>query len=303
MRIVKLLISGASGLIGKALVKSLIQEGHHVFTLNRHSNQTTPYWDIDKKIIALGNNTQYDGIIHLAGENIAQGRWSTDKKDRILQSRVKSTTLLAEYFSKTAHRPQVFISGSAIGIYGNRGDEVLNEKSSYGTGFLSDVCKQWEQTTQVATQAGIRVVNIRLGMVLSRNGGALGKMILPFKMGLGGVIGSGKQYISWITVNDVVGIIHHILNNEEIKGPINLVSPEPATNYQFTKKLGDALHRPSVLPFPAFMAKLLFGEMADSLLLTSTKVYPEKLLQSGYRFEDETLDSAFARLFSGNNQN
>ena len=292
----KILISGASGLIGKEILNSLAEQGHQIISLQRKSAPTTPYWDIENEIIELGANQKIDVVIHLAGESIAEGRWNQRKKERIKNSRVKGTKLLSEYFSKANYQPKIFISGSAIGFYGNRGDEKLSEESKKGTGFLSDVCYQWEEATTKASQSGIRVANIRFGMVLSSKGGALKKMLLPFKMGLGGIIGNGKQYISWVTINDVVGIINHIIKNKNLKGPINIVSPNPVTNHNFTKTLGKILNRPTFFPLPAFLAKILLGEMAQELLLSSTKVIPSKLQKSGYIFKNATLKNAFKNM-------
>jgi uncharacterized protein (TIGR01777 family) len=251
-----------------------------------------PYWDIENGIIELGPHQEIDIVIHLAGESIAEGRWNQQKKERIRNSRVKGTKLLSEYFSKTSYKPEVFISGSAIGFYGSRGEEELSENSKKGTGFLSDVCSQWEEASSKVSLSGVRVANVRFGMVLSSNGGALQKMLLPFKMGFGGIIGDGEQYISWVTIDDVVGIINHILKTEKLKGPINVVSPTPATNYQFTKALGKVLRRPTVFPLPAFLARIVFGEMAQELLLSSTKVFPRKLQEHNYMFKHATLENA-----------
>jgi len=292
-KIMKILISGASGLIGKAIGNSLTNQGHRVVSLQRKSSSFTPYWDIENGIIDLGPHQKIDVIIHLAGESIVEGRWNRQKKEKIKNSRVISTKLLSEYFSKAKYQPKILISGSAIGFYGNRGDEELSEKSKKGTGFLSDVCFQWEDATSLASQSGIRVVNTRFGMVLSSKGGALKKMLLPFKIGVGGIFGNGNQYISWITINDVVGIINHIIKNESLQGPINVVSPNPVTNYMFTKILGEKLNRPTLFPLPAFLAKILLGEMAEELVLSSIKVLPRKLQKSGYVFKNTTLESAF----------
>jgi hypothetical protein len=295
----KILISGASGLIGTAIANSLVLKGHQVAALHRNTTKTTPYWNIAGKEINLGIDRQIDVVIHLAGESIVAGRWSRPKKERILKSRVEGTRLIADFFAKAAYQPKVIISASAIGFYGNRGNEELNEDSAKGSGFLADVCKQWEDATEAASKSGIRVVNIRSGMVLSAKGGALAKMLLPFKIGFGGIIGNGKQYISWITIDDVVGIINHIINNEDLHGPINLVSPNPVTNHCFTKELGKILNRPTIFLLPAFLARIIFGEMAEELLLTSAKVIPGKLQDSGYFFKNPTLDGALKNLLTG----
>jgi uncharacterized protein (TIGR01777 family) len=289
----KILISGASGLIGREIAKALSLKGCQILSLNRRRPQTPPYWDIKKKIIQLGANAKIDAVIHLAGENIAGGWWTSGKKNKILNSRVEGTKLIAGYFSEALYKPKVIISGSAVGYYGNRGGEELTENSAMGSGFLSEVCYQWEKASEIAAKSGIRVVNIRFGMVLSEKGGALAKMLVPFRAGLGGVVGDGKQYISWITMEDVVEAIGYIIKNENLNGPVNLVSPAPVTNDQFTKILGQFLRKPTVLPFPAFLAKLIFGEMANELLLASAKVQPKKLLESGYSFKHPTLETAF----------
>lgn len=288
----KILISGASGLIGKEVVSSLSEQGNQTIPLQRHPSPEIPYWDIENGIVELGTHQEIDVVIHLAGESIAEGRWNQQKKERIKNSRVKGTKLLAEFFTKTSYRPKVFISGSAIGYYGNRGEEKLSEKSQKGTGFLSDVCYQWEDATAELSQSGIRVASVRFGMVLSSKGGALKKMLLPFKIGFGGIIGDGKQYVSWVTIDDVVGIISHIIKNADLKGAINVVSPNPVTNHTFTKALGKVLNRPTLFPLPAFLAKILLGEMAQELLLSSTKVIPGKLQESGYTFKHATLENA-----------
>jgi len=292
----KILISGASGFIGKAVKNSLSLKGHKVVPLHRDTTQKTPYWNIENKVIELGDDHQIDVVIHLAGENIAQGRWSKKKKERILKSRVEGTRLICDFFSKTNYQPKIIISGSAIGFYGNRGDEELNEESARGSGFLPEVCSQWEEATKAASTSGIRVANMRFGMVLSPKGGAFAKMLFPFKIGLGGTIGNGKQYMSWITLVDVVEIIDQIIKNEALCGPINIVSPNPVTNSYFTKMLGKTLHRPAILPFPAFLAKIIFGEMAKELLLASAKVIPSKLQKNGYVFKYPTLETALKRL-------
>ncbi len=288
----KILISGASGLIGKAITDYFQNDGHEILLLQRKTPAITPYWNIEKQVVVIGQNDQIDAVIHLAGESIAEGRWNQNKKERILKSRVEGTKLLSEYFSKVKLKPKVFISCSAIGFYGHRENENLTEASKKGTGFLSNVCQEWEKATAIAVQSGIRVVNIRLGMVLSGDGGALKKMILPFKIGFGGIIGNGKQYISWVSIHDLANAINHIIENQTIEGPVNIVTPNPVTNYDFTKILGTVLHRPTILPLPALLAKIIFGEMAEELLLSSTKVLPEKLINSGFNFQYPELKRA-----------
>ncbi|MBS1255135.1 MAG: Epimerase family protein [Deltaproteobacteria bacterium] len=293
----KVLITGSSGLIGAALTDSLEQEGHEVVRLwCRNFVKDSPDWNPENEIINLEKIRDINAVVHLAGENIADGRWSEKKKDRILSSRVKGTKLLAKYFAKADKKPEVFISASAVGYYGDRGEVIVDEASSAGRGFLADVCVQWEEASNAANEAGIRVANVRFGTVLSTAGGALKKMLLPFKLGAGGVIGSGEQYMSWISINDAVNIIQHILNNDSLRGPINAVTPNAVTNRLFTKTLGKALHRPTIFPLPASVARILFGEMADELLLSSIRIFPGKLVESGYKFQDNDLSESLDKL-------
>jgi len=225
----------------------------------------------------------FDGVIHLAGESIV-GRWTKTKKLKIRNSRVAGTNCLAEALAHAQNKPPVFLCSSAIGYYGDRGDEVLNEQSEPGIGFLADVCREWEAATQAASNAGIRTVQMRTGVVLSPKGGALGAMLTPFKMGVGGRIGDGQQWMSWIDVQDMVGAIHHILNSALLQGPVNMVAPKPVKNVEFTKTLADVLSRPAVVPMPAFAVKLAFGEMGETVLLGSQRVEPIQLVMSGYPF-------------------
>ncbi len=286
-----ILISGASGLVGRALCESFSQ-GHHLFLLKRSSGGLPPWWDIGTKRIALGQEERIDVVIHLAGENIAAGRWGRLKKKEILESRVQGTKLLANFFARTRQRPKIFISASAVGFYGDRADAEITETSPQGSGFLAEVCLQWERATREAMQAGIRVVNVRFGMILSPHGGALATMLPPFRLGLGGIIGTGRQYMSWISIHDVTKIISFIISCESLSGPVNIVSPYPVSNAQFTRALGKQLGRPTLLPLPRFMAHLIFGEMADELLLSSIRAVPAKLLAAGYLFQEPYLESA-----------
>ncbi len=296
----KILLSGASGLIGRKLSRDLSRQGHEVIALQRNSPAAPPYWNIENKIVDLGHQQKIDAVIHLAGENIAAGRWSKKRKVAIRNSRIIGTALLAEYVAKLEEKPKVFVSCSAVGFYGHRPNETLNEQSSQGSGFLAEVCKDWETATAAAGQAGIRVVNIRLGMVLSSSGGALKKMLTPFKLGLGGIVGHGQQVVSWIAIDDVVGAISHILGNDQLRGPVNLASPHSVTNCTLTKTLGHILNRPTILPLPAFLAKFLLGEMAEELLLSSTEVLPGKLQSTGYKFRYTSLEKTLvAYLQSG----
>jgi uncharacterized protein (TIGR01777 family) len=234
-------------------------------------------------------------VIHLAGESIV-GRWSAAKKAKIHDSRVLGTRNLSEALALAKDKPQVFISGSAIGYYGDRGDEVLHEESEPGKGFLPDVCQEWEAATQAAADAGIRTVRIRTGVVLSPKGGALGKMMTPFKLGIGGRIGDGRQWMSWIDVQDMVGAIHHILKSDLVRGPVNMVAPKPVTNAEFTTTLAAVLGRPAIFPVPTFAVKLAFGEMGETVLLGSQRVEPTQLVTTGYPFRFRTLRSSLENI-------
>ena len=268
----KVLITGSSGLIGSALIESLAANGHEVIRLLRKKfAEDSPVWDPENGVIDLADVRGIAAVVHLAGDNIAEGRWNSQKKGRILNSRVIGTKLLAEFFAASDHKPHIIVSASAVGVYGDRGEELVDETSGPGNGFLADVCKQWEGATASAVDAGIRVAKVRLGVVLSTAGGALKKMLLPFRMGLGGVIGTGKQYMSWVSIDDVVGIIQYVIANDAMRGPVNLVAPNAVSNREFTKTLGRVLHRPTIFPMPAFAARIAFGEMANELLLSSTR--------------------------------
>ncbi len=297
-----ILLTGSTGLIGTALTRQLKTRGHNIYPLYRNtSTENKHYWNPEKNQIHLDEEIKLDAVIHLAGENIADSRWSQKKKDSILNSRVHGTRLIAETISQLENRPQLFISGSAIGYYGDTGDNVVDEDSHRGSGFLSDVAAQWEAATQAAEDAGIRTIHLRTGIVLSPDGGVLQKMLFPFRMGLGGVVGNGQQYMSWISIDDVVGIITAMLDNNQMAGAYNLVAPNPVTNYTFTKSLGSALHRPTISPLPAFMARIMFGEMADALLLSSSRVATTRLTLPEYTFVDTQLTETLTRLLDKNN--
>jgi uncharacterized protein (TIGR01777 family) len=291
----KILVTGSSGLVGERLVHSLKSQGQEVVRLVRSipkDSATEIRWNPDEGTLDEAGLEGLDSVVHLAGENLAEGRWTDEKKKRIRESRVKGTRLLSEALARLKEKPEVLVSASAIGFYGNRGDEILTERSAAGDDFLAEVCREWELATAPAGENGIRVVHLRFGVILSREGGALAKMLFPFRMGVGGKIGSGKQYMSWIAIDDVVGVIEHALMNDELRGAVNVVSPNPVTNYEFTKTMGSVLSRPTVFPVPAFAAKLLFGEMADATLLTSQRVEPERLKASGYKFKYPELKNA-----------
>lgn len=292
----KVLVSGVSGPIGAALLASLPRGAWSVTRLVRGpaSNETQVSWDLAKPI-APETVSRFDAVIHLAGETIF-GRWTAPKKQSIRDSRVEGTRNLAQALAQAEEKPKVFICASAVGYYGNRGDEPLTEESAPGKGFLPEVCEQWEEATTAAVQADIRTAHLRTGIVLSPKGGALGAMLLPFKLGLGGRIGNGKQWMSWIHVQDMVGAIHHILKNDLLQGPVNMVAPKPVTNAEFTKTLGSVLSRPAILPMPALAVKAVFGEMGEELLLGSQKVEPCRLIASGYPFRFRELRPALEAL-------
>ena len=233
-----------------------------------------------------------DAVVHLAGESITGGRWTPEKKRRILQSRIKGTRLLSERLAGLSSPPKVFISASAVGFYGNRGEESLDESSGPGTGFLPEVCREWENATEPASAKGIRVILLRTGVVLNNAGGALARMLPVFRMGLGGKIGSGRQYMSWIALEDITGIIEFAMQDESLRGPVNAVSPNPVSNREFAKTLGRVLSRPSVCFLPGFAARLAFGEMADALLLASARISPARLTEAKYPFRFPILEDA-----------
>ncbi len=288
------LISGASGFVGTHLTEFLLEKGYKVKKLTRSLPDTTGdqvYWNPAKGEIELEALEDLDAVVHLAGENIA-GRWTDQKKAKIESSRVQGTKLLSESLAKLNKKPEVLIAASAVGYYGSRGDEILSEKSTHGRGFLSDVGVKWENATKAAQEAGIRVCNVRIGLVLGADGGALGKMLVPFKLGLGGKIGDGKQYWSWIAIDDLVEIIYYLLEHEDLKGPVNAVAPNAGTNNEFTSTLGRVLGRPTIFPLPAFVVRGLFGEMGEETMLSSARVTPQKLLDSGYKFKYPKLEQA-----------
>jgi uncharacterized protein (TIGR01777 family) len=298
----KILITGSSGMIGSALIESFAASGHEVIRLLRKKvTEDSPVWDPEKDVIDLADVRGISAVVHLAGDNIAEGRWNSQKKGRILNSRVMGTKLLTEFFAASDCKPDIIVSASAVGVYGDRGEELVDETSRPGNGFVADVCKQWEGATASAVEAGIRVANVRFGVVLSTAGGALKKMLLPFRMGLGGVIGTGRQYMSWVSIDDVVGMIQYVITNDSLRGPINLVAPNAVKNREFTKTLGRVLHRPTIFPMPAFAARIAFGEMANELLLSSTRVLPKKLMDSDYTFRHPELGEALEHLLKKTN--
>lgn len=294
----KIIVSGSSGTIGSALIPELANQGHAVTRLVRSKPEDTGAaigWDPIGGTIDTAGLEGHDGVVHLAGENIA-GRWTAAKKAAIRNSRVRGTRLLAEALAGLQQPPRVLVCASALGYYGDRGDLVLREDTGSGTGFLAEVCGEWEAAAQPAEEKGIRVVHLRIGVVLSTKGGALKEMLTPFKMGVGGRLGSGKQYQSWIAVDDVASVILHALTTETLSGPVNTASPNPVTNLEFTKALGRVLGRPTIFPMPAFAAKLALGEIAEQLLLASQRLDMGKLLASGYQFRYPELEGALRHL-------
>lgn len=290
----RVLISGASGFLGQRLTAELRKSGHQPIALVRHAARgDEAQWD-PAQPFDTAKLAGCDAIVHLAAKNIS-GLWTEKFKQELLNSRVQGTRTLAiaaaESFRRNG-RPRVFLSASGDRFYGDRGDEVLTEESSAGSGFLAEVARQWEAATAPASDAGVRVVCLRIGVVLGRDGGALKPMLLPFRLGLGGRIGSGQQYMSWIALEDVIGAMSFALENEGLRGPMNLVGPSPVRNEQFVRALGRVLHRPTIFPLPEFVVKNLFGEMGQELLLTSVRAVPAKLQVAGYRFRYENLEDA-----------
>lgn len=294
----RIVVTGATGLIGTALVASLREAGHPVTRLVRGTPAADDArWDPSAGAI---DESAIDGawaIVHLAGEGIADQKWTDEHKRRVLDSRVVGTTLLAKTIASLETPPTSFVSGSAIGYYGDRGDEVLDETSPPGTGFLADVVRAWEASTAAVEGTGVRTVHLRTGIVLSTKGGALKQQLLPFKLGLGGRLGSGRQYLPWITLADEVSAIRFVLDNNTMSGPVNAVGPNPVANSVFTKALGKALHRPTLLPIPLFPIKARFGsEMVEEMLLSSARVTPSVLQHAGFRFANPDLDAALRYL-------
>jgi uncharacterized protein (TIGR01777 family) len=296
---VHIAVTGSSGLVGAALVSFLTAGGHRVIRLVRKPpSGDDVQWDPTEGVRDLSRLEGVDAVIHLAGENIAAGRWTPQRKGEIRRSRVEGARRLSESLAKLSQRPKVLVSASAIGFYGDRGDELLTEDGAPGKDFIARVCQEWEAATEPASRAGIRVVHLRFGMILSAAGGALRKMLIPFKLGAGGRMGSGTQYVGWIAIDDAIGVIHHAVCTESLQGPVNAVSPAPVTNAEFTRVLARVLSRPAIFPMPAFAMRLAFGEMADALLLASARVMPTRLQASGYRFRYPELEAALRRLLA-----
>ncbi len=294
-----ILVSGASGIVGSSLVPFLTTGGHRVIRLVRKTpapGTDEVFWNPISGQLDPKDLEGTDTVIHLAGENIGQGRWTPEKKKRIIESRTRGTELVARKIAELDSPPEVMICASAIGYYGNRDTCTLTENDSPGDDFISDVCEQWETAAMPAVRKGIRVVFMRIGIALTPAGGALERLLLPFQMGLGGKIGTGEQFMSWIGMDDVIGAIHHAIVNEHLEGPVNVVAPHPVSNLEFTKTLGKVLSRPTSLSVPSLAIRMAFGEMGREIPLSSTRVKPKKLLETGYRFHDPNLEDALSHL-------
>ncbi|MHB8782326.1 MAG: TIGR01777 family oxidoreductase [Desulfobacteria bacterium] len=295
-------ITGSTGLVGSAVVPALAESGYDVVRLLRRApapGEKAIRWDPERGVIDAAELEGLDAVIHLAGENVGSGRWTAARKAAIRDSRVNGTRLLCDALAGLARPPKTLVCASAIGYYGDRGEEVLTEESPPGAGFLPGVCREWEAASAAAARKGIRVVAMRIGMVLSPKGGALPRMLPLFRAGLGGVIGNGRQYVSWVAIDDLVGIVLHALRCEDLRGPVNAVAPRPVTNREFTEALGKALSRPTPLPVPAFALRLAVGgEMADALLLASAWVVPKRLLDTGYAFRFPELPATLFLLLA-----
>jgi len=289
----KILVSGSHGLVGKALTTSLVNAGHEIVSLVRQSaNDSEIEWHPNQGKINGQQLEGFDVVVHLAGESIASGRWTEEKKRKIRESRVKGTELLSSALARLSQPPSTFISASAIGFYGSRGDELLTEESAPGDGFLPEVCVAWEKATGQAEAKGIRTIHPRFGIILDEKGGALERMLTPFRMGVGGKVGNGKQWMSWIALEDVINALRFLIDEPGSEGPVNFTAPRPVTNADFTEALGSVLSRPTLFSVPAFAARLAFGEMADELLLSSAKVEPSRLNEKGFQFKHPELSSA-----------
>jgi uncharacterized protein (TIGR01777 family) len=292
-----ILITGASGLVGTALCDAFHTNNHNITRVSRHKPQdNAAWWDIDDKIMHLPQTPPADAVIHLAGENIASGLWTASRKKRILNSRIEGTRLLCDTLASLKHKPECLISASAVGFYGHQSDDKLNESSPAGRGFLADVCQGWEEATRPASDAGIRVVHARLGVVLDKQGGMLGRMLLPFRLGLGGPLGHGQQTMSWVSLTDLARSFDFILNHPDVTGPVNITSPNPVTNQAFTQALGRTLHRPTIFRVPKLAIDSLLGDFGRELLLASQNVTPEKLLGAGFKFEHAAIEMALKQL-------
>ena len=299
----KIIVTGASGLIGSRLVPFLQSKGHSITRFvrdkaraERDDGAPVVEWNPQRGELDAAELEGHDAVVHLAGEPVAEGRWTDEKKRRIRDSRVQGTSLLAAKLTECANPPHTFISASAVGFYGDCGDETLREESAAGGDFLAGVCREWEAAADAAREKGIRVVCARMGVVLSPDGGALAKLVTPFKLGVGGKLGSGEQYMSWIAIDDAVEALHHALTNAQLAGAMNVVAPNPVTNSEFTESLGRILGRPTLFTVPKFAARLAFGEMADATVLTSQRALPTRLLATNFVFKYPELEGALRYL-------
>ena len=291
----KILISGGSGLVGTATSAALQADGHNVVHLVRPGKPAKAgdvQWDPMRATVDVAGLEGVDVVIHLSGAGIADGRWTEERKQILRSSRIDTTRVLVDSLARLKRKPRALIVASAIGYYGSRGDEILIESSAIGTDFLALLCRDWEAEASRAAAMGIRTVMLRFGVVLSGKGGALPKMLTPFKLGVGGRLGSGQQWMSWIAIEDVVGIVRYAITNDQVSGPVNVVAPNPVRNEEFTRLLAGMLHRPAIFPAPALMLRLAMGEMADAVLLSSDRVKPERMLTAGYKFRFEILEPA-----------
>lgn len=296
----RVLISGATGLIGSALADDLRRDGHTVVVLTRRNtaDRESILWNPQSGEIEVKALEGFDAVVHLAGESIGEGRWTTERKKQILESRTRGTSLLSEALAQLERPPRVLVSVSAVGYYGDRGDEELTESSGPGESFLSRVCVAWEQAAEPARQRDIRVVHPRLGIVLSQKGGALPRMLTPFKLGAGGKFGSGRQWWSWVTLTDVIKSIRYSIDTPSLSGAVNVVAPLPVRNEEFVRTLGEVLHRPAIFPVPAFVLKAMLGEMARPLLLDSAHVIPQQLQKAGFAFVHPELSLALRQVLN-----
>lgn len=293
----RVLISGSSGLIGRALSDSLRSSGVQVMSLVRPGSggpgpPRAVAWDPRSDQIDAAALEGFDAVVHLAGENVVSGRWTDDKKHRIVTSRVGGTQLLARALAATSARPRVLVAASAVGFYGDRGDEWLDEDSAQGTGFLADLCGRWEAAAGPAEDAGIRVVHLRFGIVLASSGGALDRMLTPFRLGLGGRFGTGRQFMSWITIQDAVRVLLRASEDEDLSGPVNAVAPAPVRNIAFTRSLGRVIRRPTLAAVPAAALRLVAGSKADEMILASQRARPARLATAGFEFLHPELETA-----------
>jgi uncharacterized protein (TIGR01777 family) len=291
----KVLISGSTGLVGAALSENLRRDGHEVARFVRPGEEIRVgdvRWDPQSREFNAAAADGADAVVHLAGASIADGRWNDARKLILRSSRVEATHYLVAALAKLKKPPKTLVSASAIGYYGNRGEELLTEESAPGGGFLARLARDWEAEAARAEQSQIRTVILRFGVILAAHGGALAKMLTPFKLGVGGKIGTGKQWMSWLTLGEAVGLVRYALETTSLRGALNAVSPTPVRNIEFTRALGQAVHRPTILPMPAFAARAAFGEMADALLLSSQRVIPRRLQEAGYQFRAPELDGA-----------